>query len=225
MNKKLAVFAIIFLFGGCSTIKYNHIPEAQKFSIPDLGVTVTSGLGEPLLDQGVSIKRDILKITQESRISAYKINPGKLIKIGEDEGSEYFSQDIQSGLIIHSGLLVSYPDITATVQYKKKTGEYCIMRPVDLTVCGELIGRRKNEIVFNSDSFRRTLIYSGRVGNKLKISYREFSNNLARAAFNTDVEYDMNESTIIGYAGARLEVISATNTEIKYSVIKNFNSN
>jgi len=63
------------------------------------------------------------------------------------------------------------------------------------------------------------------VGNKLKISYREFNNNMARAAFNTDVEYDLSESAIIGYAGARIEVIDATNTDIKYKIIKNFNSN
>ncbi|EJI85939.1 hypothetical protein AEST_10210 [Alishewanella aestuarii B11] len=45
---------------------------------------------------------------------------------------------------------------------------------------------------------------------------------MARAAFSTDVEYDLNESNIIGYAGARLEVISATNTEITYKVLKHF---
>lgn len=60
------------------------------------------------------------------------------------------------------------------------------------------------------------------MGNKLKISYREFSNDIARAAFSTDVEYDLNESNIIGYAGARLEVIKATNTEITYKVLKHF---
>jgi hypothetical protein len=38
------------------------------------------------------------------------------------------------------------------------------------------------------------------------------------------VEYDLSESKIIGYAGARLEVIKATNTGIEYKVIKNFNS-
>jgi len=48
---------------------------------------------------------------------------------------------------------------------------------------------------------------------------------MARAAFNTDVEYDLSESAIIGYAGARIEVIDATNTDIKYKIIKNFNSN
>jgi len=201
------------------------MPKTQSFSVPDLNVKVSSGLGEPLLDQGLSTERDILRITKESGISAYKIRPGKLIKIGEDKYSEYFAQDLTSGFSIYSGLIISTPDASATVQRKKKNGEFCIMRPADLTVCGEFYAVRKKETVITNESFRRTLIYSGRVGNKLKISYREFNNNMARAAFNTDVEYDLSESAIIGYAGARIEVIDATNTDIKYKIIKNFNSN
>jgi len=224
MTRAIIVLIACAFLGACSTVKYNYVSKTEAFSIPELGVKVSAGLGEPLLDQGVSTVRDILRIKEESEIAAYKIKPGKLIKIGEDSSSEYFAQDFSSGYSIYSGLLVSNPDAAAAVQYKKTEGEYCIMRPVDFTVCGDLIAVRENETVVTNDSFRRTLIYSGRFGNKLKISYREFSNNLARSAFNTEVEYDLSESKIIGYAGARLEVIKATNTGIEYKVIKNFNS-
>ncbi len=69
----------------------------------------------------------------------------------------------------------------------------------------------------------QSLIYSGKVGNKIKLGYREFSNNLARPAFSNDVEYDLTESTIVGYKGARIEVIEATNQYIKYQVLQSFN--
>ena len=36
----------------------------------------------------------------------------------------------------------------------------------------------------NSASFQQTLIYSGKVGNKINIGYRETSNDIARPAFN-----------------------------------------
>jgi len=42
-------------------------------------------------------------------------------------------------------------------------------------------------------------------------------------AFNNDVDYDLNESKVIGYKGARIEIIEATNELIKYRVLKNFN--
>ncbi|MEZ8198155.1 hypothetical protein [Vibrio splendidus] len=224
MLKKTLFFILPLVIAGCSTPKYNYVPERTAFSIPELNMEVSSGLGEPLLDQGTATKRDVLFIEQETSLAAYKIVPGKLFKSGEDSEYEYFIQDIASGFSIYAGLLISSPSSTATLRLKKDSGEYCILRPADLDICGEIKASRSQEDVMTNDSFRRTLIYSGRVGDKLKISYREFSSNMTRAAFNTDVEYDLGDSNVIGYAGARLEVLKATNTEIVYRVIKNFNT-
>ena len=85
------------------------------------------------------------------------------------------------------------------------------------------IERTKRQ-VYSAESFQRTLIYSGRIGDKINIGYREFSNDYARPAFNNEVEYDLSESKSIGYKGAELEVIDATNRSITFKVIRNFNS-
>jgi len=223
MNKKL-LFSLTLLLTACSSVKYNYTPESTAFSIPELGVEVLLGLGEPLLDQGKATKRDVIYIIQETSLAAYKEKPGKLLKVGSDQSYDYFSQDTHTGYSIYEGLLISTPSMTASLRYNKNNGEYCILRPTDIDICGEINTRNETDKVITNDSFRRTLIYSGRVGNKLKISYREFSNNMARSAFSSEVEYDLGESSIIGYAGARIKVISATNTEIKYEVIKNFNT-
>ena len=45
---------------------------------------------------------------------------------------------------------------------------------------------------------------------------------MARGAFTQEVQYDLNESNIIGFKGARLEVIEATNRNITYRLIENF---
>ena len=74
----------------------------------------------------------------------------------------------------------------------------------------------------SQDSFQQTLLYSGRVGNKINVSYREFSSSMARPAFNNDVEYDLDDSNIIGYKGALIEVLDADNQSITYKLIKNF---
>jgi hypothetical protein len=47
---------------------------------------------------------------------------------------------------------------------------------------------------------------------------------MARPAFNNNVEYDLSESMLIGYKGAKIEVIEANNQYIKYKVIQNFNN-
>ncbi len=79
------------------------------------------------------------------------------------------------------------------------------------------------ESVLAQDSFQQTLIYNGRVGSKINIGYREFSNNTARPAFNNNVEYDLNESPNIAYKGAELAIIEATNQHIKFKLLRNFN--
>ena len=157
MIKKLFILSVSIFLGACSTVKYNYTPKVNSFSIPSLGREVSAGLGEPLLDQGLSIDREILRITEESKVSAYRINPGKLIKIGQDESSSYYAQDAQSGFIIFAGLLISYPDPTATIQ-RKKNGEFCVMRPADVTVCGEIQAQVSSEKVITND---RAMLHLG----------------------------------------------------------------
>jgi hypothetical protein len=76
----------------------------------------------------------------------------------------------------------------------------------------------------SNDSFQQTLIYSGKVGDKINIGYREFSGNMARPSFNNNVEYDLSQSMFIGYKGVKIEVLEANNQHIKYKVIQNFNA-
>jgi len=76
--------------------------------------------------------------------------------------------------------------------------------------------------VISRASFQQTLLDSGKIGNKINVSYREFSADLARPAFNNEVEYDLLESSVIGYKGAQIEVIEATNQLIRYRVLSNF---
>ena len=45
---------------------------------------------------------------------------------------------------------------------------------------------------------------------------------MARSAYSNNVDYDLAESTIVGYKGARLEVVKATNTELTYRVLSGF---
>ncbi|MDD3772107.1 MAG: hypothetical protein PHC38_05555 [Weeksellaceae bacterium] len=71
--------------------------------------------------------------------------------------------------------------------------------------------------------FKQEFIYNGRVDSHLKFIYREYVNDMARPAFNQELQYDLNESDIIGFKGARLQVIKATNTAITYKIINSFN--
>jgi len=77
---------------------------------------------------------------------------------------------------------------------------------------------------FNETSFKYLALYQGKIGNKIKISYREFINDMARPAFTQDIEYELNdhEPTVIGFKGLRIKILKATNLNITYSVIKDY---
>lgn len=72
------------------------------------------------------------------------------------------------------------------------------------------------------DTYAQELIYNGRVDNYLKFIYREFINDYARAAFTQDIQYDIQQSKIIGFKNVKIKILDATNTELVYEVISNF---
>ncbi len=52
-----------------------------------------------------------------------------------------------------------------------------------------------------SDSFRQELIYNGRDDNEVRFLYRELTEDLLRPAFTQEVQYDLEQSDVIGFKG------------------------
>jgi len=71
-------------------------------------------------------------------------------------------------------------------------------------------------------SFKQEFIYNGISENTVKFTYREYSNDFARPAFTQETQYDLAKDKIIGFKGLRIEVISATNTQISYKILNGF---
>ncbi|MEA2018877.1 MAG: hypothetical protein U9N59_10555 [Campylobacterota bacterium] len=86
-------------------------------------------------------------------------------------------------------------------------------------------------VIFKEDSFKYEALYQGKQGNKIKVTFREFYLNetlnkfMIRDAFTQNIDYELNKdgSTIIGFKGLRIEVLKATNMDITYKVIKDYN--
>ncbi|EBA00430.1 hypothetical protein [Marinobacter sp. ELB17] len=75
-----------------------------------------------------------------------------------------------------------------------------------------------------TDSVKQEIIYSGLSKGELKITYREYMNDYARASFFQDATYDYSPqaSTMISFKGAQVEILDANNTQVKYKVLKGF---
>lgn len=67
--------------------------------------------------------------------------------------------------------------------------------------------------------FRRELVYGGVAKGVVSITYREFVNDMARPAFTQTLSYDLSDGDELAYRGARLKVLSANNTGLRFVVL------
>ncbi len=222
-------FHFVVLFGvlaiaGCASPKYNYMPKITAISEPPLNTNQVSNVGDVLMRQGKYKEHDAIYLPMKTDVSwAYSLFAGYYLKHGEDEGAEYFlpGGGDEAGNVGKAALA----DAWKSVMTKKDSKSLCVVTVFNATSCASDVNfEHSKKAVLTQDSFQQTLIYNGKVGNKINIGYREFSGNLARPAFNNNVEYDLSESPVIGYKGAQLEVLEATNQKIRYRVIRNFNN-
>jgi hypothetical protein len=221
--KKILLIGLVSGLVGCASPQYNYVPKAKDVSKPAIGSINTAFVGDALLSQGRIAERNTLIVdTTFKPTLQYEIKSGSYPQTGEDDKNKYFSiVDSKTKTNGVQSKMLSDPPKDLMIDSK---GWLCIVSVYNVKSCGDAKNVHvETENVLTDRSFQQTLIYSGKVGNKINIGYREFSNDVARPAFNNNVEYDLSQSKEIGYKGALLEIIEATNQNIKYKVIKNFN--
>ena len=77
----------------------------------------------------------------------------------------------------------------------------------------------KIEERYSRDFIRKELLYSGRSGSTIEVSYREFRGGLAAPAFFQNVKYDLSESSVIRFQRFVIEVIKADNQSLSYKIV------
>lgn len=74
--------------------------------------------------------------------------------------------------------------------------------------------------ILRQETSTSELLYGGIANEVIKITYREYHNDIARPAFSQELQYDMKQSKIIVFRNTKIEVISAANDKIIYKVIE-----
>ena len=225
MKRNMLALSLSIFLSGCVSVKDNYRPQRTKTSEPPLNTVVTAYVGDNILHQGEYSEHDALYLPNMIKIGSvetYSFAPGYYLKKGEDALSEFYVP--AGGADSWQVIVGPLSDPFQAIRVDKMSGKFCSVSTSNTEVCtNEVNYEKKTYSVTSSDSIQQTLIYSGKAGNKINVGYRESSDNLATSVFNNEVEYDLSESKIIGYKGARIEVIEATNESIKYKVIQNFN--
>lgn len=195
--------ALMICISGCATVAGNYRPETTEISEPPIGVVTIVSIGDTMLRQGRFTLHDAILLRADADIgllSLYTLKAGYYLRIGEDSESEFYqpSRSESGGAIVRAALA----DPPKAVQAYKAEPRLCVVTIFNNYACTSQVGfERTKQPVATANSFQQTLIYSGRVGDRIKAGYREFPNNLARPAFNNGVDYDLKESSVIGYKG------------------------
>lgn len=216
----LLAAALNSLFG-CAIQRTLYQSQSETFSIPALDVVATASPGESLLSQGRRRVYDAININQPVSIDNFILPTGNYIKQSESSIFDYYTWDEVSHPT-RGGIFSDGQHLKAVMILRK--GEMtCVETFTSKIYCSSSVKFQKvTTTVQDQESFQMTLLYSGKIGNKINLSYREFSGSLARAAFSNAVEYDLSESSVLSYKGSLIEVLEATNQIIRYKVLRNF---
>jgi hypothetical protein len=192
-----------------------HIPVSySQKTFPDVGTQASAGVGDQLITQGEGISVPVIVLAKDQVIDKTTVLKGRYVQSRQD--SEYATfqnvamKKTPDGVIEKEDLFLFEKD--------KSLQKLCISR----SSCAGASYTIEAATVFRPTTLQQTLLYNGKIGNRITLSYREFFDNRARPDFTNEVAYDLSESKILGYRGARLEVISATNTELVYKIISGF---
>lgn len=214
--KRIFILWALVLMAGCTTVRYNGTDTfVKEVYYPEVDKVITVYVGDHMVQKGTITEENVLVVHKIIDGALYDIPANKYPQVGYDQKQDFYS----AVGIIRGGL----SDPVQALALKKDEGaKLCVITVFGGSACYEGEFERKKQLSERGNSFQQTLIYSGRVGDKINIGYREFSNNTARPAFNNDVEYDLSSSNTIGYKGALIEVIKADNSSITYRLIRNF---
>ena len=213
MNKAVCIFFFVVILVGCSSTPA-PLAKLEHISSPKLNETVYAELGDTVVRYTIAATKPSWKLLTSRPIQkgASPVRAGTVLQpiTSEDDYEGFWG-----GLCRH-----------------KTTGEWCfgmtafgVCNALTCSTMGpeEVLAEPANYIEASSRNIDQQLIYNGKVDNNIKFTYREFTNSgLARDAFTQDVQYDLNEGAVIGFKGARLEVIEATNRQVKYRVLRHF---
>jgi hypothetical protein len=193
-------FITVSILGGCASYK----PPTVSLTQPEIGSVTTKGVGEKLLMQGTGQMVPQLTVSEDQAIGEYTLSKGQYTFSAENVVRVKFMRGDRE------------------IYLMKADNSICVDKVND-SHCG--VAKYTIDTVFGSRSgktFQQTLLYNGKIGNKVTLAYREFAGNSVRPASSNEVTYDLSESMILGYKGVRIEVIKATNADITYKVLSGF---
>jgi hypothetical protein len=234
-----AVFAVLAI-SSCASVKpsenlkRSYTPMYYSAAIsdyPSIGEVRTVEVGESLVGKDKQTTIPAIDIEQAIEHPTENIGtkftvtilPGRYVESGKDAFGKYYEAKagkiLSNGVALASkfkaGVYISDSDSKNTEFYAVSDSGNPLSYPKHAIPFTRSIHQTRDEL-----SFKKELVYTGISQNVVTILYREFKDDMARPAFSQDLKYDLSESKIVGYRGARFEIIKATNQGLTYKTLK-----
>ena len=229
----------------CSVLNISSASETRNFSsygladsraiISSHGLSVEKNVsvGESLIASAIIEKRPAIQlrkeIKQELRFlwSKHLITvPVGLLKIRgiSSEGSLYESEngrvDIDGQEKRVSIFIGKDSNLPAEICFHGELYSTARCEVAKNLIKGEFFEFTHFETII-APEFKKELIYMGGSATSITLMYREFINDMARPAFSQELKYEIAQDPMIGYKEARFEILKATNSSIKFKILRN----
>jgi hypothetical protein len=227
MFKKYLVASVIFsLLSGCLTSEKVLLYGSgirKKSKNYTIGETLNAKVGSPLF----SGKTLVNKISYESNLDYQPPNAGasnfqsKITKGMKFEVWGRLQRDT-SKLIIYNGNF-SNGIIIDREGYVHK-GWISLSQTLPGAVFAEDEFTKEQlfkfvESVPNKEAFKAEMIFNSLDGNKLNVSYNEYTNPSGKPSKTTDLNFEVSPNKIIDYKDIKIQVLSVSGNEIQYKII------
>jgi hypothetical protein len=221
----LFAVGLLALVGSAQASPENVINQSTQVSFPDVGTVNQVSVGEQMLFQGTSTQVKGVLFPEPFKVASISFTNGFFAETGEDDKYIFLfarESDVRKtyGSVLPRKVLGMDMMIDG-MKFKVLKSKQRVCVGGNCTDSKFTISDTRQ---IDENAFQQTLIYNGGSSGKIKIGYREFKDGLARAAFSNDIEYDLITSKTVAYKRARLEVLDADNTHIKYKILSNFNN-
>ena len=220
-HKVLALVILIFLSGCVSQLPVTR--NVKNIVEPDLNTIKTQELGNTLIQFYTATTIPSIEITQRwsTRKGLFDMPPQILAPISRsDTVSKYWVPiSIPNPSILFRNVCFDARDNSI---FNVSGLDTCDLGIKAISNSGPISVQPAEYVDVTQPYFKQELIYNGRINSNLKFMYRELSGNYMRAPFTQEIQYDLKEGNIIGFKGARLEIIESSNSSITYKVLKMF---
>lgn len=240
------ISAVFLLLAGCGSSPIvptpkNQVTSTDKTSFPPLGQVEKKTIGEVMVKKGEIVLRDALKITDQTKFNkepgdssimtcALTVEPQTIFLRGK-----YETEDVKAdcyGTVNTRRTLADgstnfncpgAPVITADI-CKSTSGDIFL---AFLTMRADLKQDFDNlqfvkETTASKDNFLQEIVYNGRDGDKVKFVYKEYASNVDKPDYFQEFSSNLSESPFVTFRNAKIRVVEATNSNIRYMLEQNF---